>query len=414
MWMMIHSIFSLSMWLCCVAYAQEGGNRVVMQSAGSAHQGEETKGSGRVADHEDNPLPIETARSLWQYGTYLDLSYIVNFNFPENHLFRSRGTTPRTNELAPDMGLAYIRKDSATDSRWGMEFGMQGGYDTETAFFGQDRPVLNGADTLRHFAYSNVSYLAPIGNGLTIQGGLFDSIIGYESLYAAKNPNYTRSWLADNSPYKMFGLLLRYPVRDDVLFGFGALNGYWHLAHPNDQPSYLAHVSWQASERLRVIQNLYYGPDQRSTSLRFWRFFSNSMVEFKHRDTTLALSYDLGTEQLLDRSDHPRTLWTGAALFVRHTIAGPWSVAVRPELYWDEDGRQTGFAQFVQAITTTLEYKITAPYSTGLLRLEYRYDRSTGREGGFFKGAEIAPGVIGLTPDQHLLIFAMMWNFDSR
>jgi putative OmpL-like beta-barrel porin-2 len=192
------------------------------------------------------------------------------------------------------------------------------------------------------------------------------------------------------------------------------LNGYWHLANPNSLPSYVAHMSWRVSDQVRLTQNVYYGPDQRSTSLRFWRFFSNSMLELKDRDTTIALLYDLGTEQLLDHPDHRRTFWTGPALLARRTISGPWSVALRPELYWDQDGRQTGFPQFVQAITTTLEYKITEPYSTVLLRLEHRYDRSTGSEGGFFKSGEIAPGVIGLARDQHLLIFALMWNLDSR
>ena len=48
------------------------------------------------------------------------------------------------------------------------------------------------------------------------------------------------------------------------------------------------------------------------------------------------------------------------------------------------------------------------PYSGILLRWTHRYDRSTGRQGGFFKGGEVSPGVIGLSRDQHLLIFALM------
>src|SRR5688572_22365181 len=57
----------------------------------------------------------------WQYGAYLDVGYGVNFNFPENHQWRSKQTTPRTNEVAPNMGLAYLRKEPRIDSRWGME-----------------------------------------------------------------------------------------------------------------------------------------------------------------------------------------------------------------------------------------------------------------------------------------------------
>jgi len=48
-----------------------------------------------------------------------------------------------------------------------------------------------------------------------------------------------------------------------------------------------------------------------------------------------------------------------------------------------------------------------------LLRLEYRYDESTGAGGGFFSGGEVSPGVIGLVPEQHLLLLSAIWAFDS-
>jgi hypothetical protein len=64
-------------------------------------------------------------------------------------------------------------------------------------------------------------------------------------------------------------------------------------------------------------------------------------------------------------------------------------------------------------MTTTLEYKFPYLWTNTIARLEYRYDDSRGPGGGFYKGGQIAPGVIGLTPAQHLLIFALIWTFDS-
>jgi hypothetical protein len=34
---------------------------------------------------------------LWHYGGFIDVGYSLDFNFPENHLFRDRSTTPRVN-----------------------------------------------------------------------------------------------------------------------------------------------------------------------------------------------------------------------------------------------------------------------------------------------------------------------------
>ena len=67
------------------------------------------------SDHAGNgPSP-------WQYGGFVDLSYALNFNFPENHQWRSKETTPRTNELAPNMVLGYVHKEPHRAKDWGFE-----------------------------------------------------------------------------------------------------------------------------------------------------------------------------------------------------------------------------------------------------------------------------------------------------
>ncbi|HEY7533396.1 MAG TPA: outer membrane beta-barrel protein, partial [Nitrospiraceae bacterium] len=246
-------------------------------------------------DNLSPPPPIPSTWADWHYGAYLDLSYIVNFNFPENHRWRSRTTTERNNELTPNMGLVYVRKDATESSRWGTELGFQGGYDTTNFAFQADEPTVDGANTLRYIHRANVSYLAPAGNGLTITAGLFNSLLGYESLYAKDNWNYTRSWAADNTPYMMFGVNAKYPINEAVTMTAFIINGYYHLAHPNDQPSYGTQVAWKPVQRITVTNTLYYGPDQQSTSLEFWRLYSNNIVEWKGDDVVVALTYDIGT-----------------------------------------------------------------------------------------------------------------------
>lgn len=353
--------------------------------------------------------------SDWHYGGFLDLSYAVDFNFPENHRWRSKATTPRVNELAPNMALAYVRKNITPSSSWGMEFSVQAGYDTDVLVPEpvpeREKPI-SAADTLRHFSRANVSYLVPMGKGLTVTAGLFNSYIGYQSLYSKYNFNYTRSYMADYSPYIMFGLQARYPVSDTIVVGLYAINGYTYLSHINDHLSYGTQVAWKMHPNLTFTENLYYGPDQANTALEFWRFFSDSILEWQRNPVTLAVIYDIGTENAAEQVGYPRTFWTGAALFARWNVQGPWSVAVRPEVYWDRNGRLSGSEQLLKAITATLEYQFVKGWSGALLRLEYRYDESTGPDGGFFKGGEVAPGVIGLAREQQLVIASVVCSFD--
>lgn len=86
---------------------------------------------------------------------------------------------------------------------------------------------------------------------------------------------------------------------------------------------------------------------------------------------------------------------------------------MRPEFYWDRNGRWTGNQQLVKAITNTVEYKMPFEWTNATFRAEYRYDESTGPQGGFFKNGNFASGQPMLTPGQHLLLFGVLWTFDS-
>ncbi len=357
--------------------------------------------------------PMATG-SLWHYGAYVDVGYVGNFNFPDNHLWRHRATAAHHNELAPNMGLAYVRKDARASSRWGMELGFQGGRDSEEFAFLVGERRVEGSDVLRHLHRANVSYLAPVGKGLTITAGLFNSLMGYESLYAKDNANYTRSWIADNTPYMMFGVNAQYPVSDALTVTAFVVNSYYHLAHPNDHPSYGGRWIWKATPRFTLMQTLYAGPDQPNTSMEFWRLYGNQILEWKGDDVTIAASLDMGTERIASQPGNPRAFVMGGNLVVRWHVAGPWSVALRPEFYWDRNGRWTGAEQFVKAITSTVEYQLPYKWANTIVRVEHRYDDSTGAGGGFFKSGEIRPGVPGIVPGQHLFLLGVLASFDSR
>jgi hypothetical protein len=311
------------------------------------------------------------------------------------------------------MALAYVRKDATESSRWGIEFGVQGGYDSKEFAFLQGEKKVDGADILRHIHRANASYLAPVGNGLTITAGLFNSLLGYESVYAKDNANYTRSWIADYTPYMMFGVNARYPVNDRLTVAAFVINRYFHLAYTVAQPSYGGQWAYKLTPRLTMTQTLYWGPDQTNASLEFWRLYGNHILEWKGDDVTVAVSYDIGTESIANQPGSPRTFVMGSNMVVKWHVTGPWYVALRPEFYWDRNGRWTGAEQFVRAMTSTLEYRFPYRWMNTVVRLEHRYDESTGVGGGFFTKGEISPGVIGLTPGQHLLLLGVLLTFDS-
>jgi len=352
------------------------------------------------------------AKHLWHFGGFLDLGYLLDFNHPSNQLFRNRGTTPRVDELDLDMAGVYLTKEASKSSRWGMELLVQAGEDSKVFGFSATAPNLAGANWLRQLGRADVSYLAPIGNGLTIQAGIFNSLIGYDSLYAKDNFTYTRPWGGDYTPYLMMGVNASYPFSKRLVGTFYVINGYWHLADANAVPSFGGQIAYQATDRLSVKETLVYGPHQSDTSLEFWRFFSDGIAEWKRKPVTVAFEYQAGTESVAI-AGNPRAFWTAAQLPVHWAVSGPWSVTVRPEVYWDRDGRLTGFEQLIKAFTSTVEYRVPYWWTNTILRLEYRYDNSRGKGGGFFKDRETQGGIAELTPAQHLVVFGLIVTLDS-
>ncbi len=350
---------------------------------------------------------------LWHYGAFFDLGYLRDFSDPANHLFRNRGTTPRVNELDLNMAAVSFRKDASTSSRWGAELLLQAGEDSKIFGFSATAPDLAGSNWLRQLGGADVSYLAPIGKGLTLQAGIFNSLIGYDSLYAKDNFSYTRPWGADYTPYLMMGVTASYPFTQKLTGTFCLVNGYWHLADANNVPSVCGQVAYSATQHLTFKQTLLYGPHQSDTSIEFWRVLSDSIAEWKRAPMTIAFEYQFANEKLATPGN-PRAQWMAAQLPVHWAIHGPWALTVRPEFAWDRDGRWIGFPQTIKAVTSTVEYRVPYRWTTTILRLEYRYDDSRGKTGGFFKDGQVQPGVDQLTPTQHLLVFGFIWTLESR
>jgi Putative beta-barrel porin-2, OmpL-like. bbp2 len=393
-WMLLHS---------AIVFADEPASSKVSSAAPDA----------TTSFQQESDAASPPAAAKWQYNGFVDVGYLLDFNHPANHLFRDRSTTFKVDELDLNMAQAGVRKLASANSRWGMELAIQAGKDSENFGFSPTAPNVSGSDWLRHFGLADLSYLAPVGKGLTLQAGLFNSFIGYDALYAKDNFTYTRPWGGDYTPYLMFGVNASYTFSKKIAVTTFVINDYDHLAHPNTVPSVGGQLAYLPTDHVTFKETLLYGPHQSNTALEFWRFFSDTTTEWKRDRLTMAFEYQIGTEKV-EAPGNSRALWMSAQLPLHRIVHGPWSVTVRPEVAWDRDGRWTGSVQLIKAATGTLEYKLAYRKTTTITRLEYRIDDSRGKDGGFFRGAEVSPGVIALTPTQHLLIFGLIFGFDSQ
>jgi hypothetical protein len=358
------------------------------------------------------PAAAADNSSPWTYQTYIDAGYAASNRSPSDDEWRSKSTTAVLNEPELFLAMGNVRKDATPDSRWGVEFGLQAGADSERLVTAPpppaDEPVGN-ADTLRHLYRANASYLFGHDQGVRLTGGLINSYIGYESYLAIDNPNYTRGYLLDTVPYFLTGLEAVWDVSESVDLGFYLVEGYNYLTDPNDVPSTGFQASWKISPGTTFIQNLYYGSDQANTNVEYWRFLTDTIIEWKSDRFLVAAALDYGTERQAELPGQPRYQWASGAVWMRWAMDERMSFAFRPEFYWDDDGLITGAQQFIQAYTGTFKYEASPGNHRLVGTFELRYDRSTGDEGGFPDSPNDR-----LVADQALALVGFLWSFGTN
>jgi hypothetical protein len=293
----------------------------------------------------------------------------------------------------------------------GFEFGLQAEVDPDGLVTSVPPPAnapVSRADDLLYLSTTTVSYLFDVGKGLLLTGGLLSAYIAYESFLARDNPNYTRGYLTDYVPYYLWGVQASYPLSDRLIGDLILMTGYNYLANPNENISYGVQLIWQPQSAWTAKQNIYFGPDQAETGISCWRFFSDTIIEWKSEKLLLAASFDFGTERQAWLASQPRFHWLAGALWGQVLFQDSWRVGLRPEFYSDPDGLMTGARQTLWAITATVEYTLQWLANNDLsARLEYRLDRSTGEGGGFYAGADNH-----LVPNQNLFMVAVIWSWD--
>jgi len=179
-----------------------------------------------AAKAEEKASPVMTALSSTTISGYVDTSAAWNPNTGNGNLppykFNSANKSDGFN-----LDVVQLRIDKPLDeSDWAAGYHMD-------LWFGPDANTLrttstgignNTSDFAIRQAY--VALRAPVGTGLDFKIGVFDSIIGYESVESGNDPNYTRSYGHSIEPQTMTGVLTTYRFCDAFSASAGVANTY--------------------------------------------------------------------------------------------------------------------------------------------------------------------------------------------
>ncbi|PYU54792.1 MAG: hypothetical protein DMG55_30320, partial [Acidobacteria bacterium] len=155
----------------------------------------------------------------------MDGYYAYNFNRPVGRVNLLRAYDVLSNNFS--LNQASIIFERAPDLSQGRRFG--GRLDLQ---FGQATDTLQGnpANEPRPQIYRNIfqaygTYIAPVGNGLTLDFGKWSSSLGLENNYTKDQMNYSRSYYFDFLPFYHTGIRANYQVNDRLALNYWLVNG---------------------------------------------------------------------------------------------------------------------------------------------------------------------------------------------
>jgi hypothetical protein len=376
-------------------------------------------------------------------GGYVEAFWQYNFNRPYNGETAARGFDTRHN--------AVSLSNAVVDAQWNVRnrvsgrLALQFGLTPETYYLAEPSRSVSGMpatgigrDVWKFLQQAWVAFLAPVGRGLLIEGGLFLSPIGPEGMAVKDQWNWSRSNLFFGLPFYHTGIRLTYSPAANMNVSLAGFNGWNSVVDNNEEKSLALQWTYSVPDRL-AVSVLYFSGVERNfgeRNGRGWRHLFDAWVQWTPRPWLgLTLHGNGGFEPVWAGEERGANEWRGTQWwaaaagyarvapldwlsfavrgdFLLESIAdepvGPGGVpdpSLRPQVIFFSSNNIA--ATRVASFTATVDAR---PISNVSMRLEYRHDNAD--QPIYFDRSNVPmPGVpierVGRTPTQNTLTLGM-------
>ncbi len=265
------------------------------------------------------------------FGAFIDGYFAYDFDHPRT-LDRPY-TTQAARHDEFNVNLAHVEAVLAgprVRGRFAAQFGtsVQANYAAEPTV-----GTLSGPSVSRFIQEAVAGYrLAPT---LWVDAGVFFSPFGSESWISRDNWTYTRSFIADNSPYYEAGVKATWQPRTSVTAQLHLINGWQNVSETNSDKAVGARVDYAPRSGVDFAYDIFVGneqPDSLPSRLRVWQ---EAIVQLRPTARLgLRGTFDYGVQQ---RPDGGRASWRGWTVIARWATTSRTAVAARWEGYADPE-----------------------------------------------------------------------------
>lgn len=304
-----------------------------------------------------------------RFSGFVDVYAAYNANLPatrDNFLPGTGSTAKKANQL----GLNLVAVEAVKDPEpLGFRVVLNWGNSTRLIHAGEPTGNAIGPDVWDVLQYASISWQVP-GSQILVEGGIFPSHVGAEAYFSKDNTHYTRSFVAEYTPWYQAGIKASAPLGKGFSGQIHLLNGWQIIGDNNDGKTIGAGLAW-TSAALDIGLNGLAGPELPNDSAH-WRSFGDLVVTWRATPSLAITSeFDAGSQS---RPGLDAATWWGAFVSARVALSEKSAIALRAERFSDPDAGISGFAQRLWGVTGTFEHR---PHEQLILKLDVRYDHST-------------------------------------
>jgi len=269
----------------------------------------------------------DTSRHV-AWSAFVDTYYAYDFGRPAT--FDRVFTTQAERHDEFNVNLAYVAAALTSDRIRG-RVALQAGTSVQANYAGEPAiGSVSGATLSRHIQEATAgARLAPT---LWIDGGVYFSYIGWEGWISRDNPTYTRSLVADYTPYYLSGVHLTWQPRtghgpSPLTLQLHLMNGWQNVSENNHGKALGLRADWQLSPNATLAYANFIGNERPQGMPAATRVFNQIMLKGASGGWSGQGQVDYGRE-----AGHE---WYGLVAIGRASIAPTVALAMRAERYSD-------------------------------------------------------------------------------
>jgi hypothetical protein len=339
-----------------------------------------------VLSAEEKQSSILTALSSTTLSGYVDTSAQWNFGTGDAHTPNYAFSQGKADGFNLNVVKVSLEKPLDSAEKWSAGYKVDMIYGPDADTLATQSTGVAGDFALKQ-AY--VALRAPIGNGLDLKMGVWDTIIGYEVFESVNNPNFTRSYGYTIEPTTHTGLLGSYSFCEFFSANVGVANTFGSAinarANPPQAESYKAYMgslvltapqSWGflAGSTLTgcIINGFNSASPAVGSAANQTSWYVGAVFNTPVKGLKLGVAYDYAgvskQDLTLDNSGYANAL----AGYLSFQATEKLSLHLRGE--YATSGSPAAFmAESVVAVTGTVQYDL---WKNVVSRLEFRWDHA--------------------------------------